>query len=190
MSESEVDLGTTLKLKEKIEETISEIATEINGELSGEYSLILDYVLVTNNKIEINLMYARKLFEISEAVSESLYHYVIRADRELSEEEIDELYNNQYEELLAELNNEYCIYIDADINMNLYDRYPFRTGELKMRILPLRCEHDYCYVGSYITIEFNNIIIERVIELLDRDIEYFRFFVKNIVDVVLRILDL
>jgi len=93
-----------------------------------------------------------KYFEISEAVSESL-QYAYGTDSEfreeidnMTEEEAEEYFNQQYEEELEEINRLNAVYVNANID----------TPKYNIHIEPLECSGDYCMVGLVAEIEIKS----------------------------------
>jgi len=143
---------------EKINEIGCKLANKIERQLenvSVEYHEFLGHLL---------LYVGVRFMEISEAVSESL-QYTYEPDSEfseeideeiekLNEEQLEELFNERYEEELEEINNQYTVYVDANI----------QTEKYNIEIEPKECEGDYCLTGLVAEIEIKK-------ELSDIDID-------------------
>ena len=147
---------------EKINEIGYKLADKIERQLenvSVEYHEFLGHLL---------LYVGVKFMEISEAVSESL-QYTFEPDSEFSEEENEEvdeeieklneeqleaLFYERYEEELEEINNQYAVYVNANI----------QTEKYNIEIEPLECEGDFCLTGLVAEIEIKK-------ELTDIDID-------------------
>jgi len=176
------------QLKEIVENTVDKAIYELNNKLRSEYWFKLHNVFIEEKgyeiDVEMELSYSVKLMEISEVVSERLSEYVSEIGVELSEEEIDKLWEELYENTLSELNNMYMYNVNAEIRYNLSDIYPFRSGELIVSIKPLLCRGDYCDVGSYIRVMFYNIRREAVETTTDRFAEFLVDLLRLIYDII------
>jgi predicted hydrocarbon binding protein len=181
-----------LNMRDLVEKAIFQAVENVNDELNGEYQFKVYSVWVRvenyDSSIEINMSYSIKLYEISEAVSEGFSEYIYRIEeeegRELTEEEIEKLYNELYDNELSELNSEYAYFVNAEIEYDLSDIYPFYSGGLEIEINPLTCDSDYCDIGSEITIKFKAIRIETIEKASDKFTEFLTDLLRIIHNVI------
>jgi len=143
---------------EKINEIGCKLADKIERQLenvSVEYHEFLGHLL---------LYVGVKFMEISEAVSESLQYDLESSGEEneeedeeikkLNEEQLEALFYERYEEELEDINNQYAVYVNANID----------TPKYTIQVEPLECEADYCLTGLIAEIEIKK-------ELTDIDID-------------------
>jgi len=183
-----------LKLYELINKAVSEAIDIVNDELVDfyEFKLYSVFTKVENYdlSIEINMSYSTRLMEISWSVGGVFSDYISRIEeeegRELTEEEVEELWNERYENKLEELNAEYIYPIEGKIEYDLSGVYPFYSGGLEVNISPLPCDGDYCDVGAEINIKFKAIRVE-TIESVSHD---FTRFLTELLRLIYNILNL
>jgi hypothetical protein len=179
-------------LSVEVKEVFEKAVDRVNEVVGGDYEFVVNYVDVYQDvEIESNyvtveavVIYGTKLLEISEVVSEGLNYRLEDIERELgrelTDEELDELWNNAYNEYLEELNGEYCIYVSGEVNIPLYNVYPFYSGKLEIQISPLECDRDYCWVGSHIVLRFENVRVESFTVAKDKVLE----FLVNLLNII------
>ena len=185
-------------LSAEVKEIFEKAVDRVNGFVGGEYEFVLRYVDVYQDQeieskyitVEAGVVYGTKLLEISEAVSSGLEYRLDDIERELgrelTDEELEALWNNAYSEYLEEINGEYCIYVSGKVDVSLYDTYPFYSGRLTIEISPLECGGDYCWVGSYITLRFSNVRVETFTVAKDKVLE----FIVDLLSTIYRLITL
>jgi hypothetical protein len=181
-----------LNIKEIINKAVNKAIDNVNEELSNEYQFKLYSVWTKvenyDLSIEINMSYSIKLMEISWVVSERLSEYISRIEetenREITDDEAEDLYRELYDNELSELNNIYAYYVNAKIEYDLSEIYPFYSGGLEIEINPLPCDGDYCDVGAEITIKFKAIRIETIEKAFDKFTEFLTDLLRLIHNII------
>jgi len=186
-------MSQTKSLEEIVKSIVYETIHELNNELQDEYQFKVYSIFTTvenyDLNIEIDLSYSMKLMEISYAVGEGFNEYISEIEesegRELSEDEIDELWRERYDNTLSELNSEYAYFVEANLKYDLSEIYPFYSGGLEIEINPLLCDSDYCDVGAEINIKFKAIRIETVEKASDKFKEFLVDLLRLIHNVII-----
>jgi len=161
MSKTEI----TAELEKKIYDIIDSEMNEIKRELT-HYEYVIDhdrYINVVGNDYYVKLIITiyTKFFEISEHCSN--LNSNILYEKELSEEELEKLYDQCYEETLNEINEEYAI--DKNIEIE--------TNEYEITSYILKCEGDYCKVGGELNITIKSVDLN--------DIKHLMYYLKDII---------
>jgi len=134
----------------ELEQIADKISTEIAKELNDYY--VNASVEIFPNYGIINMEIGTPYFEISEAANniiESAYgmneEFAEEIDN-MNEEEIEKLYEEYYNDLLEEINQESCVYINGKIE----------TPKYTVNFEPLECKNDYCISGLFAEIELKD----------------------------------
>jgi len=149
----------------RLAETVVNVAIEeLNKENESDYSYNLRSVDVVVNDngtmtIDISVEFTVHFYEISEAVANTLEQSLAENKEELSEEELEKMFEEAYNNQLKEINDEYMIPLELEAKLDLSSYY-IRGGELKVKATPLNCVEDDCDVGLQIDIKLENIPIK------------------------------
>jgi len=142
---------------------VEKIENELKEVISSYYDIDVKVEKVEEYKYYIEVNVYRKYYEISEycasALEESPY-----ISEELSEDEIEELFNECMQEALSDINAESMINLELE----------YTTDYAKVRAYPLRCFGDYCRVGLAIEAEIvsSTLSEEDVIKLFKPFLEF------------------
>jgi len=145
---------------ESVNKAVNFAVEKLNEDQAGEYYFKLGDVRVYFNgdgkaDLHVTIYYVTKFMEISWAISEALDPEELG----VSEEELEKMFDEAYQEQLEEINDEYGIYMDSDIRLDLGSVYD-GLSELVINTSPVTCERDYCEVGLEIKLHFKNASIE------------------------------
>jgi len=117
---------------------INDIIDRFNRDHGFEYGFELMNLMLYENRIEIEIGYTRKFFEISEYVAS----VVEQSDCNVENGECEKLFEKLYNEQLSEINDEYAISIDGYLKFN----------DIVIEFHKLLCNSDYCDVGLAVDI--------------------------------------
>ena len=143
---------TDIELREIADRLVEELEKELN-----EY-----YIRAKAEYGTITIQLGTKFFEISEFVASMVENEISENEEfgDLSEEAIDEYFEERYSEVLEDINGENAVYVNGKIEIQKY----------VVEFSPLECEKDYCIAGLEAEIQFkdkiDNIDISNIAQLI------------------------
>jgi len=101
---------------------------------SSIYELKLNNIIIYENIMKIEILFSKKIYELTEVVSQTIYQSNCNND------ECEKQFNELYDMLLDEINDDYAINIDGEI----------KVDNVIIEFHKLECDGDYCNVGLLI----------------------------------------
>jgi uncharacterized protein YlzI (FlbEa/FlbD family) len=177
---------TVESVRKIVSKVVDEVVDKLNDENVSDYSYSVssvDVVFEDNATItiEINIDYTVKFYEVSEAVSAMLEYAIGTSDEQPSDEELERLFNEAYENELQEINSDYAIQLYMRAVLDLRSYY-IGGGELEVDTTPITCDGDYCDVGLGITIRLRKIPVERFINAINDVKESIKAIVERVAE--------
>ena len=126
------------QIKSELLRKINSVIKKYNMELSGGYSFKVMNLMLHEDRIEIEIGYTRKFFEISEYVASA----VEQSNCDIDSGECEKLFEKLYNKEIDRINKEYAINIDAKLEFN----------DIVIEFHKLLCNCDICDVGLIVNI--------------------------------------
>jgi len=140
--------------KSELLSKINDIIDRFNRDHGFEYGFELMNLMLYENRIEIEIGYTRKFFEISEYVASA----VEQSDCNVENGECERLFEKLYNEQLSEINDEYAISIDGYLKFN----------DTEIKFHRLKCDGDYCDVGLEMDIVMPLYDVESILSVVQQ----------------------